>query len=745
MKNWKSMFIVLAMAVSSLAWADNRGGPRSLDECNANAEFSLQPDMQEFSYPFEIDGESDGNCGRRAGSDETFQIIVSGDGLYSLSVDYNGRGAWMYLTTGCCDGEQIFPRGLVQSYYSINCVWLQQGTYYLTVEGAGSMELYVSTCNNPCNSLGLEDGITYEGTSMVYVETVDASSGPENYFGPWETEGPPCQQESANPEGNTVGFGYYNWYNQDFGWTHFFNTADIECTDYTIDSACVIICAYENDYCGEGGPAAEASYCQWDEVFIDNDTYPSGILNPDVYPGNNLSISESKIWVPLYKIEDGTLPVWVDIDAFSDQCAWATEVRSSKLVVYMTCRQIPPSPDGYDLGDLPSFTNEEEPCYPTNTPESGGPANAVFPAEDQVAWLGECVTHEQFPNTVDEDGCDDGIYFMPSDHSQGSWMPGEEVCVEVTISTGPGYQQGTPLYLWGWKDGNLDCDFDDFYEFPENFASECIISGNQYFAPGPNSSFTVTVCFIDPGVTNMGRYDGHLRFRLLSAGGETPARNGDILNCTSAQTYVDDFLGETEDFMITDLQLPVDLLSFTASSVNGNIVLNWVTATESENDAFEVQRWADNAWHRTGNLVDGAGTTTSQRQYVYVDTDVTEGQSYRYRLVTIDVNGNRMPASEVEHIVEPVNTTVNEFALHQNYPNPFNPTTEISYDLATASNVSLIVFDLLGREVATLVNGSQNAGRYTLKFDAAGLPSGMYFYRLQTAEFGDMKKMMLLK
>ena len=91
--------------------------------------------------------------------------------------------------------------------------------------------------------------------------------------------------------------------------------------------------------------------------------------------------------MPLYKIEDGTLPVWVDIDAFSDQCAWATEVRSSKLVVYMTCRQIPPSPDGYDLGDLPSFTNEEEPCYPTNTPESVGPANAVFPAEDQVAGL----------------------------------------------------------------------------------------------------------------------------------------------------------------------------------------------------------------------------------------------------------------------------------------------------------------------------------------------------------------------
>ncbi|MBL0062321.1 MAG: T9SS type A sorting domain-containing protein [bacterium] len=745
MKNWKSMFIVLAVAISSLAWADNRGGPRSLDECSASATFTLDSQTDDFIYDFENDAESAGHCGRRIGPDATFQLVVEETGLYSISLDYSGRGAWMYLTTGCCDGEQIFPRGLVESYSSIHCIWLEAGTYYLTVEGAGSMEMYINACNNPCNSLGLEDGITYDGTSITFVETVDANSTEPNYNGPWETDGPPCQQESANPDGDWVGFGYYNWYNQDFGWTHFFSTEGIECTDYTIDSACVIICAYENDYCGQGGPAAEASYCQWDEVYLDNSPYPTGILNPFTDPGSNLSVSETKIWVPTYQLEDGAVPVWVDIDAFSDQCAWATEVRSSKLVVYMTCRQIPPSPDGYDLGDLPSFTGEEQPCYPTNTPESGGPANAVFPAEDQVAWLGECVTHEQFPNTVDEDGCDDGVYFIPSSHSQGSWMPGEEVCVEVTISTGPGYQQGTPLYLWGWKDGNLDCDFDDFYEFPEHVASECIISGNEYFAPGPNSSFTVTVCFYDPGVTDMGRYDGHLRFRLLSAGGETPARNGDILNCTSAQTYVDDFLGETEDYIITDLQLPVELLSFTASSVNGNIVLNWVTATENGNDAFEVQRWSNNAWHRTGNLIDGAGTTASQRQYVYVDTDVTEGQSYRYRLVTIDVNGNRMPASEVERVVEPVNTTVNEFALHQNYPNPFNPTTEISYDLATASNVSLIVFDLLGREVATLVNGSQNAGRYTLNFDATGLPSGMYFYRLQTAEFSDMKKMMLLK
>ncbi len=85
------------------------------------------------------------------------------------------------------------------------------------------------------------------------------------------------------------------------------------------------------------------------------------------------------------------------------------------------------------------------------------------------------------------------------------------------------------------------------------------------------------------------------------------------------------------------------------------------------------------------------------------------------------------------------------FALHQNYPNPFNPATTITYDLPVRAKVKLVIYNLLGQEVATLVNGEQEPGRYNVKFDASGLPSGVYFYRLEAGKFVDVKKMILIK
>jgi hypothetical protein len=86
-----------------------------------------------------------------------------------------------------------------------------------------------------------------------------------------------------------------------------------------------------------------------------------------------------------------------------------------------------------------------------------------------------------------------------------------------------------------------------------------------------------------------------------------------------------------------------------------------------------------------------------------------------------------------------------DFSLNQNFPNPFNPTTTISFSLPKQSFVSLKVFDLLGREAATVVSEEFSAGNYTKQWNAANIPSGVYFYRLRAGSFTETKKLLLLK
>ncbi len=91
------------------------------------------------------------------------------------------------------------------------------------------------------------------------------------------------------------------------------------------------------------------------------------------------------------------------------------------------------------------------------------------------------------------------------------------------------------------------------------------------------------------------------------------------------------------------------------------------------------------------------------------------------------------------------NTIPKEYKLDQNYPNPFNPSTIISYQLSAAGKVSITVYDLLGRQVANLVNKEQPAGNYKINFDASSLASGIYYYRIVAGKFIKTKKMILLK
>jgi hypothetical protein len=180
-------------------------------------------------------------------------------------------------------------------------------------------------------------------------------------------------------------------------------------------------------------------------------------------------------------------------------------------------------------------------------------------------------------------------------------------------------------------------------------------------------------------------------------------------------------------FKYNNYILPVELTSFTASvSINGDVELQWITATEINNHGFEIERRTLNTDYIPIGFVRGNGTTTEQKIYSFTDKNLEAGK-YFYRLKQIDFNGQFEYSSEIEVDV----IKVNNFSLEQNYPNPFNPTTKITWQSPVDSWQTLKVYDVLGNEVATLVNEYRNAGKHSVEFNAGNLSSGVYLYKLQ--------------
>ena len=188
------------------------------------------------------------------------------------------------------------------------------------------------------------------------------------------------------------------------------------------------------------------------------------------------------------------------------------------------------------------------------------------------------------------------------------------------------------------------------------------------------------------------------------------------------------------------VSVPVEFTSFTASANGNEITLNWSTATETNNRGFEVQRKSGIAEFTNIGFVAGNGTTTKTHSYKFTDMDVPFG-NYTYRLKQIDFDGSYEYSKEVN--AELVLSA--EFELSQNYPNPFNPTTTIGYGIQKKSNVKITILNAIGEQVAAVLNGEKEPGYHQVKFNAANLPSGVYFYRIQAGDFIQTKKMILLK
>jgi hypothetical protein len=199
-----------------------------------------------------------------------------------------------------------------------------------------------------------------------------------------------------------------------------------------------------------------------------------------------------------------------------------------------------------------------------------------------------------------------------------------------------------------------------------------------------------------------------------------------------------------------DCWLAVELSSLDAVAESDGIRVRFSTASESDNDYFEILRGtSQNGSFSTIARVPSHGNSTSEQQYQYLDRDVTAGETYWYYLADVDLNGTRTEhrdrmVSAVWH--EPA-AVPDAYALHQNYPNPFNPTTRIAFDLVEGNPVTLMVYDVSGRSAAILLNNTPcTTGSHEVVFDAGSLPSGVYFYAIKIGtEFTSTKKMMLIK
>jgi uncharacterized protein (TIGR03790 family) len=194
--------------------------------------------------------------------------------------------------------------------------------------------------------------------------------------------------------------------------------------------------------------------------------------------------------------------------------------------------------------------------------------------------------------------------------------------------------------------------------------------------------------------------------------------------------------------------LPVEIVSFTAASTSGSIVLNWKTATESNNYGFDIERKQGvNGTYAKIGFVAGNGTTNTAHSYSYTDPGAASG-AYTYRLKQIDNDGQFVYSSEVTLTVtgtEQTSAAPLNFDLGQNYPNPFNPSTMITYSIASPQLVRLVLYDITGRVVATLVNSHMDAGTYSVQWNAGAMPSGVYFYKLDAGNFSSVKKLLLQK
>ncbi|MFA7565259.1 MAG: T9SS type A sorting domain-containing protein, partial [Candidatus Neomarinimicrobiota bacterium] len=173
---------------------------------------------------------------------------------------------------------------------------------------------------------------------------------------------------------------------------------------------------------------------------------------------------------------------------------------------------------------------------------------------------------------------------------------------------------------------------------------------------------------------------------------------------------------------------------------NNKVTLKWKDNSKVE-DGYVIERKQGEA--SSSSVLDSLGKNVVQ----YVDTTIEAGQIYIYRVQAYKGSAGSEYSNEASLNLSGIKEEAipREYSLSQNYPNPFNPTTTINYQLPISSYLTLKVYNLLGQDIATIFEGVQSAGNYSVTFDASGLTGGIYFYQLKAGSFVENKKFILLK
>ncbi|NUN10003.1 MAG: immune inhibitor A [Ignavibacteriaceae bacterium] len=202
-----------------------------------------------------------------------------------------------------------------------------------------------------------------------------------------------------------------------------------------------------------------------------------------------------------------------------------------------------------------------------------------------------------------------------------------------------------------------------------------------------------------------------------------------------------------DDIGIYELGIvPVELISFSATVSNDNVILDWTTASELNNKGFNIDRSADGITWENLSFIAGAGTYNSTRSYNFTDKSPYSGESY-YRLTQLDYDGTSKSYQPVKVNFE----KIYNFYLSQSYPNPVSKTAKIKFGVPSsgkkniAQSTSLVIYDILGKEISSQVNEQKLPGEYEAQFDVSALPSGVYIYKLSCGEYSASRKLIITR